>query len=217
MDTYVKVGSDLQLAVRYIMQSKKAFLQQSRCVKELSKQNDLLQQKVKELEMNNKELRALSLLVKQNQTLKERVLGLTTTSSRKKRERVLDDILKCDDNTFSVSEDYTSQPNNNVTSSDINSTGDEEDMRHCPESCPKSPIKKKKISPNKFETPSKKKRKVNDNDVEGNTTVQNINCDSSPTTRRQLSFDTGSPTGSGFQNNQPRRSLRVKGKASHHK
>ena len=77
MDTYVKVGSDLQLAVRYIMQSKKAFLQQSRCVKELNKQNDLLQQKVKELEMNNKELRALSLLVKQNQTLKERVLGLT--------------------------------------------------------------------------------------------------------------------------------------------
>ena len=156
MDTYVKVGSDLQLAVRYIMLSKKAFLQQSRCVKELNKQNDLLQQKVKELEMNNKELRALSLLVKQNQTLKERVLGLTTTSSRKKRERVLDDILKCDDNTFSVSEDYTIQPNNNVTSSDINSTGDEEDMRHCPQSCPKSPIKKKKISPNKFETPSKK-------------------------------------------------------------
>lgn len=217
MDTYVKVGSDLQLAVRYIMQSKKAFLQQSRCVKELSKQNDLLQQKVKELEMNNKELRALSLLVKQNQTLKERVLGLTTTSSRKKRERVLDDILKCDDNTFSVSEDYTIQPNNNVTSSDINSTGDEEDMKHCPESCPKSPIKKKKISPNKFETPSKKKPKVNDNDVEGNTTVQNINCDSSPTTRRQLSFDTGSPTGSGFQNNPPRRSLRVKEKTSHRK
>ena len=104
MDTYVKVGSDLQLAVRYIMQSKKAFLQQSRCVKELNKQNDLLQQKVKELEMNNKELRALSLLVKQNQTLKKRVLGLTTTSSRKKRERVLDDILKCDDNTFSNKE-----------------------------------------------------------------------------------------------------------------
>ena len=153
MDTYVKVGSDLQLAVRYIMQSKKAFLQQSRCVKELSKQNDLLQQKVKELEMNNKELRALSLLVKQNQTLKNRVLGLTTTSSRKKRERVLDDILKCDDNTFSVSEDYTSQPNNNVTSSDINSTGDEEGMGHCPE----SPIKKKIISPKEFETPSKKK------------------------------------------------------------
>ena len=213
MDTYVKVGSDLQLAVRYIMQSKKAFLQQSRCVKELSKQNDLLQQKVKELEMNNKELRALSLLMKQNQTLKERVLGLTTTSSRKKRERVLDDILKCD----AVSEDYTIQPNNNVTSSDINSTGDEEDMRHCPQSCPKSPIKKKIISPKEFETPSKKKHKVNDTEVEGNTTVQNINCDNSPATRKQLSFDTDSPTGSGFQNIQPRRSRRVKKTTSHHK
>ena len=213
MDTYVKVGSDLQLAVRYIMQSKKAFLLQSRCVKELNKQNDLLQQKVKELEMNNKELRALSLLVKQNQTLKNRVLGLTTTSSRKKRERVLDDILKCDDNTFSVSEDYTIQPNNNVTSSDINSTGDEEGMGHCPE----SPIKKKIISPKEFETPSKKKNKVNDTKVEGNTTVQNINCDNSPATRKQLSFDTDSPTGSGFQNVQPRRSRRVKKTTSHHK
>ena len=56
MDAYVKVGNDLQLAVRYIMLSKKAFLQQSRCVKVLTKQNDLLQQKVDGLEMNNKEL-----------------------------------------------------------------------------------------------------------------------------------------------------------------
>ena len=42
MDAYVKVGNDLQLAVKYIILSKKAFLKQSRCVKELTKQNDLL-------------------------------------------------------------------------------------------------------------------------------------------------------------------------------
>ena len=108
MDAYVKVGNDLQLAVKYIILSKKAFLKQSRCVKELTKRNDLLQQKVEELEMNNKELRALSLLTKQNQTLKKQVLDLTM-SEHKKREHVLDEILGYDDSTFVLSEDLTSQ------------------------------------------------------------------------------------------------------------
>ena len=172
MDAYVKVGNDLQLAVKYIILSKKAFLKQSRCVKELTKRNDLLQQKVEELEMNNKELRALSLLTKQNQTLKKQVLDLTM-SEHKKREHVLDEILGYDDSTFVLSEDLTSQTDS-TTSSDVHSTEDEEDIVECP----LSPAKRKRIQ-NKdcCETPKKKITQKNNSQetgsgdaVEGDTT-----------------------------------------------
>ena len=154
MDAYVKVGNDLQLAVKYIILSKKAFLTQSRCVKVLTKQNDLLQQKVNGLELNNKELRALSLLTKQNQTLKKQVLDLTM-SEHKKREHVLDEILASDDSTFVSSEGATSQEDS-TTSSDVNSAGDEEDTVDCP----LSPTKRKRIQNKDCDTPSTTKKKI---------------------------------------------------------
>ena len=189
MDAYVKVGNDLQLAVKYIILSKKAFLKQSRCVKVLTTQNDLLQQKVKELEMNNKELRALSLLVKQNQTLKKQVLDLTTTSDLKKRESVLDKILDFDDNTFVLSEGVTSQTDN-TSSSDVNSTGDEGDVTDRP----LSPTNRKRIPTTGCETPSTKKPKVTQKD-ELKTTG---------------SGDVVEENTTGLQTVRPRRSLRVK-------
>ena len=42
MDTYVKVGNDLQLAVKNIILSKKAFLKQSRCIKILTQKRYFL-------------------------------------------------------------------------------------------------------------------------------------------------------------------------------
>ena len=154
MDAYVKVGNDLQLAVKYIMLSKRAFLKQSRCVKVLSKQNELLQQKVKEIEMNNKELRALSLLVKQNHTLKKQVLDLTT-SEHNEREHVLDEILEYDDSTVVFSEGTASQADS-TTSSDVNSTADEEDVIDCP----LSPVKRKRIQTKDCGTPSSTKKQI---------------------------------------------------------
>lgn len=151
MDAYVKVGNDLQLAVRYIILSKRAFLKQSRCIKVLTKQNDLLQKKVKGLEMNNKELRALSLLTKQNQTLKKQVLNLEM-SDHEKREHVLDKIL-ADDGTFVLTEGVTSQEDS-TTSSDVNSTEDEEEIPP-----PLSPIKRKRIQNKEYDTPSTTKKK----------------------------------------------------------
>ena len=195
MDAYVKVGNDLQLAVRYIMLSKKAFLKQSRCVKVLTKQNDLLQQKVDGLEMNNKELRALSLLTKQNQTLKNKVLDLTM-SEHKKRERVLDEIL-AGDNTFVLSEDTTSQEDS-TTSSDVNSTGDEEDVA----TYPLSPTKRKRIQNKDCDTPSTTKKSYTpDNDS------QSQSADSGG------AAETNTDT-TGLQTVSPRRSCRVKKKNS---
>ena len=155
MDAYVKVGNDLQLAVRYIMLSKKAFLKQSRCVKVLSKQNELLQQKVKEIEMNNKELRALSLLVKQNHTLKKQVLDLTT-SEHNEREHVLNEILEYDDSTVVFSGEGTASQADSTTSSDVNSTADEEDEIDCP----LSPVKRKRIQNKDCGTPSSTKKQI---------------------------------------------------------
>jgi hypothetical protein len=152
MDTYVKVGNDLQLAVRYIILSKKAFLKQSRCIKVLTKHNDLLQEKVKGLEMNNKELRALSLLTKQNQNLKNQMSELVM-GEHETRERVLDEILAGD--TFVLSDGVTSQEDS-TASSDIVSTGDEGEEEAA---CPLSPKKRKRIQNKECHTPSTKKKK----------------------------------------------------------
>ena len=119
MEAYVKVGNDLQVAVKNIILSKKAFLKQSRCIKALSEQNDLLQRKVNDLEMNNKELRALSLLVKQNQSLKKEMSELEGKLRKKNRVHVLDKILACD---TVVSGEVTTSSENSTPSSDVNST-----------------------------------------------------------------------------------------------
>ena len=170
MDAYVEVGNDLQLAVTKIMLSKRAFLKQSRCIKELQRQNTLLQEKVNELEMHNKELRALSLLTKQNQSLKKEMSELES-KLHTNREHVLNEILALD--TFLPSE-VTTSTEDTTTSSDINSTGDEheEDVVDCP----LSPTKRKRIHNKEF-TPQKKTQQRNKSQpgsgsaVEGKTTV----------------------------------------------
>ena len=193
MDAYVKVGNDLQQAVRYIIFSKKAFLKQSRCVKMLTKQNDQLQQKVTELEMNNKELRALSLLTKQNQALKNKVLDLTM-SEHQKREHVLDEIL-AGDSTFVLSEDTTGQEDS-TSSSDVNSPENEEDVvTH-----PLSPTKRKRIQNKDYDTPPTTKQKGtqnNDSQSAGRGGVVEVDTDTT-----------------GLQTVSPRRSSRVKKKNS---
>ena len=192
MDAYVKVGNDLQLAVRYIMLSKKAFLKQSRCVKVLSKQNELLQQKVKEIEMNNKELRALSLLVKQNHTLKKQVLDLTT-SEHNEREHVLNEILEYDDSTVVFSGEGTASQADSTTSSDVNSTADEEDEIDCP----LSPVKRKRIQNKDCGTPSSTKKQI-----------------TSKNNQQTHVGDVMEGDATGLQIPVPRRSMRVKKKKS---
>ena len=188
MEAYVKVGNDLQLAVKNIILSKKAFLKQSRCIKALSEQNELLQQKVNDLEMNNKELRALSLLVKQNQSLKKEMSELEGKLRKKNRVHVLNEILACD---TVVSSEVTTSPENTTSSSDVNSTevvlneilacdtvvssevatsssenstsssdvNSTEDEEDV-EMCPLSPTKRKRKDQNKDCTPSITKKKI---------------------------------------------------------
>jgi hypothetical protein len=187
MEAYVKVGNDLQLAVKNIILSKRAFLKQSRCIKELSEQNELLQQKVNDLEMNNKELRALSLLVKQNQSLKKEMSELEGKLRKKNRVHVLNEILACD---TVVSSEVTTSTENTTSSSDVNSTevvlneilacdtvvssevatssenstsssdvNSTEDEEDV-EMCPLSPTKRKRKDQNKNCTPSITKKKI---------------------------------------------------------
>ena len=221
MDPYVKVGSDLQLAVRYIMLSKKAFLKQSRCIKVLTKQKDLLQQKVEGLEMNNKELRALSLLTKRNVILKKQVSELMM-SARDKREQFLNEIL-ADDNTFALNEGATSQEGETsqegtTTSSDANSTGDEEEVV----ARPLSPAKRKRNQSKDCDTPSvtKKKDKQQNYSQTGSVVVVDKDCDTPSVTKKKDKHQNYSQTGSvvvvegNMTAMSPRRSTRCKNKRS---
>jgi hypothetical protein len=112
--------------------------------------NDALKKKVEELEMNNKELRALSLLAKQNLGLKKQMSELES-KLHEKRSHVLDEILACD--TFVPIESVTSSEDSTI-SSDINSEGNEEEV-----TCPLSPKKRKPIQSVEHNTPQKSKKK----------------------------------------------------------
>ena len=171
MDAYVKVGNDLQVAVRNIILSKKAFLKQSRCINVLIKQNDLLQQKIKRVEMNNKELRALSLLTKQHLNLKKQV-SERAMSELEKREHVLDEILASDTTfktSFVLSEGTTSQEES-AASSDVNSTEDDEEVVPGPE----SPTKRKRIQNKDNVTPLVTKKRDKRKNV-SQTAVSDVN------------------------------------------
>ena len=102
--------------------------------------------------MNNKELRVLSLLTKQNVTLEKQESELTM-SELDKRVCVLDAILAAK-TTCTLGEGTTSQEDS-TTSSDVNSTGDEEDRVI---TCPHSPTKRKRSQNNHDDTPSVTKK-----------------------------------------------------------
>ena len=56
MNPYVGVSNDVSLAVRTILQVKKAYLTQKKCHETLTRKNELIQQRIGQLEKQNKDL-----------------------------------------------------------------------------------------------------------------------------------------------------------------
>ena len=76
MDPYVAVTNDASLAVKSIIQMKKAFWTQTKCIENLLKQNKSLQQTIAQLEVRNKELRTFATILTQNKDLQKKVTKL---------------------------------------------------------------------------------------------------------------------------------------------
>jgi hypothetical protein len=144
MDSYVQVSNDVSLAVKAILQVKKAYLVQMRNVNQLLKQNQLLNRKACALEKSNKELRALSFLSKQNRDLHKEVTELKCDN--KKHKDVLKGLLiQIPDDTLAVG----------------NPTGSNrlKDLA-CPSSPPSSSTQnKRKSTPIKKSAPNKRHKK----------------------------------------------------------
>ena len=69
MDGFVGVRADVSLAVKCILRVKKAYVTQRKCHEVLTRKNELIQQRIEQLEKQNKELESkLSKLASDNQT-----------------------------------------------------------------------------------------------------------------------------------------------------
>lgn len=69
MDAYVGVTNDVSVAVKSILQIKKAFRTQMKCIEDLSQTNESLQQTIRKREDENKELQAVVALFLQNEEI----------------------------------------------------------------------------------------------------------------------------------------------------
>ena len=87
MDAYVGVTNDVSLAVKSILQVKKAFRTQMKCIEDLTKKNKSLQQRNCQLENRNKELKnELSKLKSDNEKQEQIVSNL--------QEQLVSDLIR---------------------------------------------------------------------------------------------------------------------------
>ena len=91
MNPYVGVTNDASLAVKSILQMKKAFWTQMKCIDDLSKQNKSLKQTISQLEARNKELYTFVDVLTQNKKLKNKVTKLE--SDNEKQGHIVSDFI----------------------------------------------------------------------------------------------------------------------------
>ena len=145
MDSYVGVTNDASLAVKSVLQMKKAFWKQVKCNDDLSKQNKTLQNTITQLEVRNKELYTFAAVLTQNKDLKNKVTKLE--SDNEKQGHIVSDFIH----------------QSNVDIDDINPISPTSPVGSNPERkvqqvCPSSPeILSRKVSKRKS-TPEKKTR-----------------------------------------------------------
>ena len=145
MNPYVGVTNDASLAVKSVLQMKKAFWTQMKCIDDMSNQNKSLQQTISQLEVRNKELCTLVAVLTQNKKLKNKVTKLE--SDNEKQEHIVSDFIH----------------QSNVDIDDINPISPTSPVGSNPERkvqqvCPSSPeILSRKVSKRKS-TPEKKTR-----------------------------------------------------------
>ena len=156
MDSYVGVTNDVSLAVKSILQVKKAFWKQVKCNEELSKHNKSLQQTIRQLEVRNKELNAFAVVWTQNKDLKKKVTKLE--SDNEKQGHIVSDLI--------------SQNNVDDAFRCSTTTVDSNPDRKVPQFCPTSPttlnktVCKRKSTPKK-QTLSRKSRRLSKNKLTG--------------------------------------------------
>ena len=158
MDSYVGVTNDVSLAVKSILQVKKAFWKQVKCNEELSKHNKSLQQTIRQLEVRNKELNAFAVVWTQNKDLKKKVTKLE--SDNEKQGHIVSDLISQTnvDGVFGCP----------TTTVDSDSNPDPKVPQFCPTS-PETSNKKvcKRKSTPKKQTLSRKSRRLSKNKLAG--------------------------------------------------
>ena len=168
MDAYVGVSNDVSLAVKSILQVKKAFRTQMKCIKDLTKKNKLLQQRNCQLENRNKDLKnKLSKLKSDNKKQETIVSDLQEQLvSNLIRETngvdVFSDVFVIDNkNDASASEATSECVNRAIPGVNVNSEHKEKPL------CPSSPTtankqrSKRKVTPKKKTLPRKSRRLSN--------------------------------------------------------
>ena len=152
MDSYVGVTNDASLAVKSVLQMKKAFWKQVKCNDELSKQNKTLQNTITQLEVRNKELYTFAAVLTQNKDLKNKVTKLE--SDNEKQGHIVSDFIS--QNNVDGDHDHPTSP---AQPMDANTNGKVSQV--CPTTPPtvENKTSKRKSTPKKI-TRSRKSRRI---------------------------------------------------------
>ena len=158
MDSYVGVSNDVSLAVKSILQVKKAFWTQMKCIKDLPKKNKSLQERIYQLEKMNKDMiNKLAGLEadykKQEQIVSDLIHGVNGADA-------FSDALAIDNShNVSVSGATSECVNNDIPGVNVKSEHKENPL--CPSSpaTPKKQRCKRKVTPEK-KTPPRKSRRL---------------------------------------------------------
>ena len=144
MDSYVGVSNDVSLAVKSILQVKKAFWTQRKCYDVLSKKNKSLQERIYQLEKMNKDM-------------KNKLARLE--ADNKKQEQIVSDLIHGVNGADVFSDALAIDNSHNVSVSGATSECVDSDI--CPSSptTPKKQRCKRKVTPEK-KTPPRKSRRL---------------------------------------------------------
>lgn len=158
MDSYVGVSNDVSLAVKSILQVKKAFLTQGKCYDVLSKKNKSLQERIYQLEKMNKDMKNKVAILEadiknQEQIVSDLMIGVNGAD-------VFSDALAIG-NSHNASVSGTTPECVNSDIPGVNVKSEHKEKPLCPSSptTPKKQRCKRKATPEK-KTPPRKSRRL---------------------------------------------------------
>ena len=158
MHAYVGVTNDVSLAVKSILQVKKSFRTQMKCIEDLTKNNKSLQQRMCQLEKRNKDMKnKLTRLESDNKKLEQIVSDLIRGANG---ADVFSNVLAIDNHNVSVSGATSECVNRDIPVVNVKCEHKEENPL-----CPSSPTtsnkqrSKRKVTPEK-KTPPRKSRRL---------------------------------------------------------
>jgi len=156
MEPYVCVTNDVSLAVKSILQVKKAFRSQMKCIDQLQEQIKLLQEKISTLENRNKELTIFSRLCIQKEEMQKKLTQL------KQIDVVHDSDTTCNKKSLD-------NQNEIISTEDMRVSCESDESNSCPASPPSSALQTKRklqskeLTPRKNTSVRRSRRKLNTN------------------------------------------------------